>query len=397
MSICHRHLYEKGENMSQYILMGGDIEPLLEGLTIFGTGGGGSPLFGKAIMENDFKKGRKYVLVDAQDIKDDALVVSGGIMGSVGAIDTMDMDSVVQHWEERFELAQALEVMEELLGKKVDYLVPFELGGLNTPVILSLGARAGIPVINGDGLGRAAPETQMTSFLGHGISLTPMPLVDDKGNVIIVKDSQNIFFPDQVGRWMITNAGGMGANNHYPMSGKQLKFSVVPGTVTKALKVGKAIINSQDKQESLVDVVSNSIGGHILFRGIVGEVKEEDRGGFLHKVVVVKGIGRYSNRRAKLIVKNEVMLCQVEKRIACIFPDLIIILSSKTGKAIMSSRLRKREDVSIIVAPCHSRLREALKSSQGKSAFSPARFGYEDLEYSPLEQLCENRDTFFLP
>ncbi len=379
--------------MSQYVLTREDIEPLLKGLAVFGTGGGGSPLFGKAIMENDFKKGRKYGLVDAQDIKDDSLVVSGGIMGSVGAIDTLGIDSIVQHWEERFELMQALQVMEELFGKKVDYLVPFELGGLNTPVILSLGARAGIPVINGDGLGRAAPETQMTSFLGHGISLTPMPLVDDKGNIIIVKDSQNIFFPDEIGRWMITKAGGMGANNHYPMSGKQLKSSLVPGTITKALKVGKAIINSQDKQKSAVNVISSLIGGHLLFRGIVEEVKEEDRGGFLHKVVVVKGINKNSNRRTKLIIKNEVMLCQVEEKVACIFPDLVIVLSSKTGKAIMSSHLEKGQDISIVIAPCHSRLREASKSPQGKLAFNPVRFGYKDLEYLPLELLYERQGS----
>ena len=47
--------------MSQYVLTREDMEPLLEGLAVFGTGGGGSPLFGKAIMENDFKKGRKYI------------------------------------------------------------------------------------------------------------------------------------------------------------------------------------------------------------------------------------------------------------------------------------------------------------------------------------------------
>ena len=333
------------------------------------------------------------MLVDAQDIKDDSFVISGGIMGSVGAIDTLGMDEVVQNWEESFELMQALQVMEELFKKKVDYIVPFELGGLNTPVILSLGARTGIPIINGDALGRAAPETQMTSFLGHGVSLTPMPLVDGRGNIIIVKDSQSIFFPDEIGRWMITNAGGMGANVHYPMSGKQLKSSVVPGSITKALKVGKAVINSHDKQKSAVDVVSSLVNGHLLFRGIVEEIKEEDRGGFLHKVVGIKGIDKNSNRRAKLIIKNEIMLCQIDERIVCIFPDLIIILSSKTGKAIMSSQLREGQDISVIVTPCHSRLREALKSPQGKLAFSPVRFGYKDLEYSPLELLYKNRGS----
>ena len=74
------------------------------------------------------------------------------------------------------------------MEKKIDYIVAFEMGGLNTPIMLSLGARTDIPVIDGDGLGRAAPETQMTSFIGHDISLTPMPLVDVFGNKVVVRN-----------------------------------------------------------------------------------------------------------------------------------------------------------------------------------------------------------------
>ncbi len=48
--------------------------------------------------------------------------------------------------------------MEEIKGKKLDYIIPFETGGLNTPVIMSAAARMGIPgVIDGGdgGVGRA--------------------------------------------------------------------------------------------------------------------------------------------------------------------------------------------------------------------------------------------------
>jgi len=101
-------------------------------------------------------------------VPDNATVVSGGIMGSVKALEAIGFENVLQAVERRFPLLDVTRVMAGLLKRPIDAIVPFEAGGLNTPVILSLGARAGIPVVDGDALGRSAPETNMTSFIGHG-------------------------------------------------------------------------------------------------------------------------------------------------------------------------------------------------------------------------------------
>ena len=199
-----------------------NLEFFLEGVAIFGTGGGGSPEWGREIMLNDLKRGRECTIVNPEKIEDDSLVVSGGIMGSIKIWENINFNELLEHWESNFELEVAFREMEKELGKKIDYIVPFEMGGLNTPVILSLGSRVGVPVIDGDAVGRAAPETQMTSFIGHGISLTPMPLVDYNGNVVVIRKAINPVYPDQVGRFVITRGGSFGANIHYPMSGKQL-------------------------------------------------------------------------------------------------------------------------------------------------------------------------------
>lgn len=374
--------------MSEYALTQADMEALLEGLAIFGTGGGGSTAFGKAIMENDFRRGRKYVLVDPEDVSDDAFIVSGGIMGSVKAVDTASVEDIICRWEDSFELLTALRTMESLWGRDVDYVVPFELGGLNTPVILSLGARADIPVVNGDGLGRAAPETQMTSFFGHGISITPMPLVDSEGNVIIVKETKDFLFPDRVGRWMITNAGGMGANNHYPMDGKRLRASVIPKTITKALDLGRAVLKARAEHQSPIEVIAELVEGYALLkRGDITAIDEDDSGGFLRQTVSVAGCERDSGKRLQLVIKNEVMFCQAEGREVAIFPDLILIIDPDTGSGVMSSELEMGQEIGIILAPCHPRLREAVKDQRGSVAFNPARFGFADLQYRPLEIL----------
>jgi DUF917 family protein len=378
--------------MSERILTEADMEPLLEGLAFLGTGGGGSPAFGRAIIENDLRRGRIYHLIDPDDVPDNAQVVSGGIIGSVKAVDTAAIDEIIGRWEEQFELLLALRTMEGLLGKNVDYIVPFELGGLNTPVMLSLGARVGIPVIDGDGLGRAAPETQMTSFYGHGIAITPMPLVDTQNNVIIVKNTGDAFFPDKLGRWVVTNSEGMGANSHYPMDGRTLKSSVIPRTITKALELGRALLQARERGDPPLVVAKELVNGHLLLeRGRIKEIKEDESGGFLRRLVLVEGAKGDKGKEVELTIKNEVMLCRAAGREVCIFPDLTIIADPDTGRGLMSSELKVGQEIGIILAPCHPRLREGLAHPQRRRAFSPARFGCADLEYTPLEELIAGR------
>lgn len=373
--------------MSVFKITADEIAPLMEGLSIFGTGGGGSPSWGRAIMEGDLARGREYRLITPEEVPDDAVVVSGGYMGSVKVLDAMGFEQVVESWETRFELQEALSVMEEILRRKVDYLVPFELGGLNTPVVLSLGARLGIPVVDGDALGRAAPETQMTSFIGHGVSLTPMPLVDRAGNTIIVKGAVDPVYPDELGRWVITRGGGTGANNHYPMSGRQLKGAVIPGTVSKALEAGRAIAIARKEGRDPVGAFASFAGGRVVFTGVVSEVAGEDRAGHYLTSVAARGTGKDMGSTMRLVIKNETMAGWIDDSLVALLPDLLCLLEPGTGRGIMSVDLHPGVEIVVVGVPCHARLRKALESPAGSAAFSGTRYGYPDLSYRPIEEL----------
>jgi len=294
--------------MSLYTFSLEDIEPLIEGLAIVGTGGGGSPYWGKVILEHEFSVGRTLTMIDLEDISDQATVVSGGIMGSVKVLEAMGVEEVMRHWEERFELLEVTRVMETILGRKIDHVVPFEVGALNTPVMLSLGARLGIPVIDGDALGRSAPETQMTSFIGHGVSLTPMPLIDYQGNVVIVHEAADPTYADELGRWVVTKGGGMGANNHYPMSGHQAKEAVVPNTISGALELGRAVLRAREEGGDPVAAAIGVLGGVRLFGGTVTSLREEEKMGFYYTIAYLEGREEFSGRMARLVIKNETML-----------------------------------------------------------------------------------------
>ena len=89
--------------MSTYSLSPDDVSPLLEGLAILGTGGGGSPTWGKAILEHEFSLGRIPQIIPLHDIDDQATVVSGGVMGSVTVLENLGNKHLNEHWDDRRE------------------------------------------------------------------------------------------------------------------------------------------------------------------------------------------------------------------------------------------------------------------------------------------------------
>ena len=373
--------------MSKFTLKKEDVDNLLIGLGVLGTGGGGDPEWGRAIIENDFAKGREYEIVDPDDVEDDAFICSGGIMGSVKSIDRLSYKDLVSDWEKDFILIKAFKEMEKLFGKKLDYIIPFEAGGLNTPIIMSLAARMGIPMINADALGRAAPETQMTSFIGHGISLTPMPLVDNAGNTLIVMNSKEPTYADEIGRFVVTKGGGLGANAHYPMTGKQLKNSCVPGVITTAIKIGETITEANLNGVDPVTAFANHFNGIKIFEGVIDSLQDEDKGGFYLVNVLLNGTNEFKGRRCKMVLKNETMAVWVDEQVKCVLPDLACMLDPENGRGIMSTDLKKDKRIAIVAIPCHQRLRETLETEIGRKAFSGDRYGHPELRYQPVEFL----------
>jgi uncharacterized protein len=316
-----------------------DLEALLVGVGIFGTGGGGDPKgWGRSIFEGDRQAGRRYLLTDPSEVEDDAFVLSGGYLGSVA--EDQKLDRMVESWETNFELERAVRILEAEHGKTAKYLIPFELGGGNTPVILSCAARLGISVIDGDGVGRAAPETHMCSFLAHGVSLTPMPLVGGDGTELVVRAGDNLL-ADAVGRCVASRQGGLLANAHYGMTGKALKRCVVGRSISRALELGRFVLALGQTGEAGLDAVCEHLGGIPLVHARVDRVAQRDSAGFYLVDVRLRGVGRDKGRTIDLVVKNEAMCAKEKGRPLVIFPDLLLLLHPETIEGVMTPELEK--------------------------------------------------------
>jgi DUF917 family protein len=373
--------------MSPIHLTPADVSPLLEGLGLLGTGGGGNPSWGQMILENDLAHGRAWNVVPLDEVPDDWTIVCGGIMGSVKALEAIGFDKVLEGWEADFPLLRVTRYMEKLLGRRIDAMVPFEAGGLNSPIVLTLAARMGIAAIDGDALGRSAPETQMTSWHGLGVEVTPMPLADSLGNIVVVSQAATPTYVDEVGRWVVTRGGYLGANNHHPMSGEQLKRTTVPGTFSRALALGQAVSAARAAGGDPVAAAAAVLGARRIISGSVEALQEEERMGFYFTTATIAGAGRDRGHTARLVIKNEAMLCYRDERPVAIFPDPIYLLEPDTGRGYMSVELRPGHELVLLAAPAHARLRAAAQTEAGRQAMSPERFGAPELAYQPLEEL----------
>jgi len=160
-----------------------DLNDIAVGGAILGTGGGGDPYIGKLMAQRAIQKHGPVRMIDVEEVDDDALVVPCAMMGAPTVM--------VEKIPEGGEILVAFRKLEKFLGKKIAAILCAEAGGLNSTIPFAIGAMTGLPVIDGDGMGRAYPELQMVTFTMHGVSATPMVIVDDKGNAILLECIDN--------------------------------------------------------------------------------------------------------------------------------------------------------------------------------------------------------------
>mgnify|MGYP005835754499 CR=1 FL=1 len=363
-----------------------DITDLCLGTTVLGTGGGGSPELGLFILKRLLEVGKEIKLISVDEVPDDEIVVHPAMVGSIAPSKekTMELGEYCSKMIAREgPLLTGLKTLEEVLSEKVYATVPVELGGYNTPVAAILGALAGISFVDADTIGRAKPELMMQTYTVHNVPITPMVLTDMKGNSVLVRKVASFEYAEKIARAMAVVGGGTTAVR-CPVKGDLFKRTIIPGGVTKAIEIGRALRGAEEHHEDPVQAVIRASGGVEFFRGIVDQFKWEDREGFLWGTITVKGEDRYKRHELKVWLKNENLLSWLDGKPYVLTPDLICILNAKAGRPITNSNIREGSKIVVFGIPCHPfwRTKEAI------DLVSPKHFGF-DIPYIPMEQIIK--------
>lgn len=316
---------------------------IVKGATFLGAGGGGSQKVALPIAEQI----REVTLIKPEDISDSSNVAVMLAMGSPVVSIRMGY---------RGELIPALERFEKAVGKRIDYIVPLETGSANILKPLHAGAVKGLPVVDGDGAGRAVPELQETMFCLHGIPIAPLSAADSEGNSAVLYPV-DAYMAEKLGRAVITVFGGIAGVVCQLMTGKQLKEAVIPDTLSIAERVGKAIREAKECMRDPVEAVIEATGGTILAKGKVAKKTEEVKAGFDYGRVFLEDI--------IVDYKNENMIAWRGGKPIVMVPDLICWLTTD-GEPLTNADIKEGLEVVAIAKRAH----EKWKTPQGFKLFA---------------------------
>lgn len=357
----------------------GDLQDFVRGAAFLGTGGGGDPYVGRLILQQEMAQGSGVRILPLRSLADDALVVPVAMMGAPTVM-TEKVPSVPA-------LQRALEAVARRAGRPVDALIPLEIGGINSTMPLVVGARAKLPVVNADGMGRAFPEIQMVTFGVYGCAISPVVIANEHGDVVTVDATSNKQGED-LARAVVVRMGGAAHIALYPMTGAEVKATAIPDTLTLALDIGRIIRTARaarkPPEEALfAHVASLSVPrfGCILFDGKIVDVRRETRGGFNVGSVSLDGIGDHAGS-FRVEFQNENLVAYHDGKVKAMVPDLITLVDRETIEPITTECLKYGQRVKVIgmsVPPI-------MRTPQALATFGPRAFRL-DLDYVPLENI----------
>ncbi|MFV0386032.1 DUF917 domain-containing protein [Paracoccus sp. (in: a-proteobacteria)] len=355
-----------------------DLDAIAVGGAFLGTGGGGDPYIGKLMARAAMGDAGKVRVVDAERVPDDALCVPVCMMGAPTVmIEKMPAGS---------EAMAALSALETYLGRKADYLICIEAGGLNSTIPFAVAAATGLPLIDGDGMGRAFPELQMVSFTMHGISAAPMVLADDKGNSSVLNTISNLW-TERLARAQTVEMGGAALVALYPMTGAQVKAGILRGTLGLIRELGQTIKAERKANRHPGDALIARCGGVDLCTGRVVDIERSTTGGFARGRARLRGLDADQGRDFVLSFQNEFLCLEDgDGNPMALTPDLICALDADGGLPVTTESLRFGLALRLIGLPADPQWR----SPAGLDLAGPGYFGYPH-EFSPVEILAATR------
>lgn len=284
------------------------------------------------------------------------------------------------------EAPTGLRRLEQMWGRKIDAVLPIEIGGGNGLAPFLAAAEMGIPVVDADGMGRAFPESQMSIFSIHGIAACPSIMTAACGSLVTIETDDN-YAHERIARQVSIALGGDAHMVEYPLRGRQAKDHAIGGTISISIAIGAAIREARASGSDPFDAMFAALRGSplypfvdILFDGKIVDLERETTGGFaVGRVVVESFDGR---DRMDIIFQNENLIARRGDVVCGLVPDIITIMDRETAVSITTDRLKYGQRVKVVgaAAPAVLRTPEALKY------VGPSAFDYAE-PFVPIEQL----------
>jgi DUF917 family protein len=354
------------------------IQDMARGAVLLGTGGGGDPYIGELFVTAQIRKGNAPRVVTCDEIAPDAFVLSIAGIGAPSVI--------VEHLVSERALRELLTRSEKFYGRRIDALISAEIGGANSMFPLALSSISDIPVLDADGIGRAVPQLEMTTFSIYGARATPAILMDDSGNVVTLEATSDSM-AEELCRSICVAMGSMAFMAIYPMSGKQAREVSVLGTLTQTLEIGRCIRQAREtSRDVFADLVAylNKRDGRlarVLFDGKITDVIHETRDSWHWGQATIQSLTSAQDV-CTIEIRNEYIVTRINGRTVTLVPDLISILDRESGEPLTAEMLAYGQRVKVLGYSADPMLRRP----ESLAVLGPRKFGVNE-DFVPIEKL----------
>lgn len=350
-----------------------ELRDIIEGCTVLGTGGGGSPEEGWEFIKKALKEGKEFKLVKLEEISPEGIVPMPYFVGSVSE---KKVESVYPYGE----AVRSYEVLEEYTGKRFEGVISTELGGANTAAALATAAMLERPIVDGDPAGRSVPELQHTTYYILGIQMAPLSVVTPFGDEIVVSKVKDDVQAEKIVRSIAAaTETNVGVTSH-PVGGEVLRSSVVPEAITYALKLGRTLRTGREKGEDPINSLIEAGNGFLLFKGIATKSTWRDESGFTIGEFELEGIDEFKGETYKVGFKNENLISWKNGEVDVTIPDLISVLTPE-GYPVTNPNVKEGKEYVVVGFPAP----EIWRTAKGLEVFGPKYLGL-DMDYVPIEK-----------
>ncbi len=347
------------------------LDDLAVGAWILGTGGGGDPYHGLLNIRRLYQDGRRARLIPADQLGDDDLVAVVSQMGAPLVSQERITDPAM--------ITAATRLMEDYLGKRFTAVMSLEIGGGNAIQPLLAAALMDLPVVDGDGMGRAFPAVFHTSFAVGGLSSAPFSLWDIRGNGMVITEAEDWMWVERISRRVCMEMGSRAFTCKAPRTGREVKEWGVLGTVSQAIRIGRTVAAAQRAHADPIGALLEQEGGRRLFEGKVLDVERRMTGGYLRGKARFEGLGPDRDSLFDVDFQNEFLIGRQDGEVVVTVPDLICVLDSVSGGAVGTEALRYGQRITVVALPAPP----VFLTPHGLEHAGPGAFGY-DLPFRSL-------------
>lgn len=362
----------------------------LHGGSILGSGGGG--LFSEGAMYLRRIQARTHGcvhdvhVIPVSIVPDDSYIACPYLLGAlidVGDTDTIKDDGENNNNNDGDSLVRALRAAMELHPVKA--LVPIEMGVSNLAVTFYLAAITGLPVLDGDPTGRSVPMCTQSTFALHGVDVgVTIAATDLKGKheTFVLHGLKTDERAEEVLRALCACSGNSVSVVDHVLPAAKVKHTLIPGTVSQALRLGEAWqevqhkmgngrtaegekVNDTHKGEqgtSTAEKIAEAGNGKVLLRGVVTCSESRDEDGFSKGKVTIavrEVLGENDKTETVQVEFVNESMCVKDvttghgdgvKVLVCV-PEIIVLVEASSGEVLLHPEVKRGADVVVIVLP----------------------------------------------